>query len=116
MALAGGQFIHAAAHGVTVADILEPAYVPPIVHSFFPLHRTQNCNGVSEPLLVTELVDGVFIGCTINHMIVDDTSFWYFFNSWLEISRGSNEITLSPVLDRWFVDDPATPCEFLGRY
>ncbi|RVX21297.1 hypothetical protein CK203_001731 [Vitis vinifera] len=40
-------------------------------------HRTQNCNGVSEPLLVTELVDGVFIGCTINHMIVDDTSFWY---------------------------------------
>ena len=79
-------------------------------------HRTQNCNGVSEPLLVTELVDGVFIGCTINHMIVDDTSFWYFFNSWLEISRGSNEITLSPVLDRWFVDDPATPYEFLGRY
>ena len=66
--------------------------------------------------MVTELVDGVFIGCTINHMIVDDTSFWYFFNSWLEISRGSNEITLSPVLDRWFVDDPATPYEFLGRY
>ncbi|RVX21421.1 hypothetical protein CK203_001723 [Vitis vinifera] len=38
MAPTGAQFIHAAAHGVTVADILEPAYVPPIVHSFFLFH------------------------------------------------------------------------------
>ncbi|XP_034689343.1 uncharacterized acetyltransferase At3g50280-like [Vitis riparia] len=102
---AGAQFIHAAAPGVTLADILEPAYVSPIVHSFFPLDGTQNCNGVSEPLLavqVTELVDGVFIGCTSSHMIVDGTSFWHFFDSWSEISRGSNEITLSSALDRWY--------------
>lgn len=32
---AGAQFIHAAAGGVTVADILDPVYVPEIVSSFF---------------------------------------------------------------------------------
>ncbi|KAL6313097.1 hypothetical protein AAG906_021156 [Vitis piasezkii] len=75
-------FIYAAAYGVTVVEILEPAYVPPIVHSFFLRNGTQNCSGVSEQLLavqVTELLDGIFIGCTINHMR-------HFFNSWLEIS------------------------------
>ena len=46
MAPAGAQFIHAA-HGVTVADILEPAYVPPIVHSFFLFHS------VGTPPLMT---------------------------------------------------------------
>ncbi|KAL6313136.1 hypothetical protein AAG906_019606 [Vitis piasezkii] len=54
-----------------------PAYVPPIVHSFFLRNGTQNCSGVSEQLLavqVTELLDGIFIGCTINHMIVDGTA------------------------------------------
>ncbi|KAL6338833.1 hypothetical protein AAG906_023983 [Vitis piasezkii] len=109
---AGAQFVHAAADCVTVADILESVYVPRIVHSFFPLNGVRNSEGVSQPLLgvqVTELVDGIFIGCTINHSIADGASFWHFFNSWSEISRSSNEITLSPVLDRWFVDDARYP-------
>ncbi|KAG7989995.1 hypothetical protein I3843_02G003600 [Carya illinoinensis] len=69
---AGAQFVHATANGVvTIADILEPVYVPDrLVHSFFPLNGVQNCEGTSKPLLgvqVTELVDGIFIGCTLNH-------------------------------------------------
>ena len=109
---AGAQFIHAAARGVTAAGILESDSVPRIVYSFFPLDGTQNRNGVSEPLLavqVTELADGIFIGCTINHMIVDGASFWHFFNSWSEISRGSTEITVFPVFDRPFIDSPDHP-------
>ncbi|BFG38840.1 hypothetical protein CerSpe_251140 [Prunus speciosa] len=37
----------------------------------------------SKPLLavqITELVDGIFIGCTMNHSVVDGSSFWHFFN------------------------------------
>lgn len=105
---AGAQFVHAAAHDVTVADVLEAAYVPRIVLSFFPLHGVRNSAGVSEPLLavqVTELVDGIFIGCTVNHMVADGTSFWHFFNSWSEASRSSNNISLPPIFKPWFVDD-----------
>ncbi|KAJ9670701.1 hypothetical protein PVL29_026934 [Vitis rotundifolia] len=84
----------------------DPVYVPRIVSSFFPLDGTRNCYGVSEPLLavqVTELVDDIFIGCTMNHVVADGTSFWHFFNSWSGISRGSNKIFLSPVFKRWFM-------------
>ena len=107
---AGAQFIHAAAGSVTVAGILESVDVPRIMHSFFPLNNgVLNFEGVSQPLLgvqVTELVDGIFIGCTVNHSVADGTSFWHFFNTWSEISRGSGEIiTLSPVFDRCFLND-----------
>ncbi|KAJ6348156.1 hypothetical protein OIU76_004603 [Salix suchowensis] len=101
---AGAQFVHAAADGVTMADILHPVYVPPIVHSFFPLNGVLNYEAVSKPLLavqVTELADGIFVGCTMNHAAVDGTSFWNFFNSWSEIHRGLDQISNTPVLERW---------------
>ncbi|CAK7355074.1 unnamed protein product [Dovyalis caffra] len=59
--------------------------------------------GVSKPLLavqVTELVDGIFIGCTMNHSAGDGTSFWNFFNFWSDISRELDHISKHPVLDR----------------
>ena len=62
---AGADFVHAVAENVTVADILEPVFVPRIVHSFFPLNGVYNFHGVSIPLMevqVTELLDGFFIG------------------------------------------------------
>nr|GFA79055.1 uncharacterized acetyltransferase At3g50280-like [Tanacetum cinerariifolium] len=40
---------------------------------------------VTLPLLsvqVTELVDGIFIGGSINHVVADGTSFWRFMDSW----------------------------------
>ncbi|OVA15856.1 Transferase [Macleaya cordata] len=101
----GAEFIHAAAD-ITVADILVPTYVPRIVHSFFSLKGVMNYNGLSMPLLsvqVTELIDGIFIGCTINHTVCDGTSFWDFLNTWSEISRGgSDQISRLPILERWF--------------
>lgn len=45
---------------------------------------------------VTELGDGVFIGCTVNHAVVDGTSFWNFFNTFAEISKGAMKVTNSP--------------------
>ncbi|XVF61199.1 hypothetical protein PTKIN_Ptkin08bG0110700 [Pterospermum kingtungense] len=103
----GALFIHAEADGVTISDILKPVYVPSIVHSFFPLNGVNNFEGVFKPLLgvqVTELVDGIFVGCTINHSVVDGTSFWHFINSWSEISRGTSHLSKSPVFQRSFLD------------
>ncbi|KAL0318289.1 UNVERIFIED_CONTAM: BAHD acyltransferase DCR [Sesamum angustifolium] len=60
------------------------------------------------PLLAvqaTELVDGFFIGCTANHAVIDGTSFWHFFNSWSEISRGLETILKTPVFERWFASN-----------
>ncbi|KAE8654949.1 Catalytic, putative isoform 1 [Hibiscus syriacus] len=106
---AGALFIHAKVDGVTVSDVLEPVYVPSIILSFFPLNGLTNYAGISEPLLgvqVTELADGVFLGCTMNHSVVDGTSFWHFINSWSEISRGwSIHISKPPVFRRSFFDN-----------
>ncbi|MCL7031552.1 hypothetical protein MKW94_029599 [Papaver nudicaule] len=143
----GVEFIHAAAP-VTLNDILSPHFVPPIVRSFFTLHEPDdgsmlmvNHDGHTTPLLsvqVTELVDGYFIGCSVNHAVADGTSFWNFFNAWAEICRGKENsedlISRRPILERWFlkenqeeVDNPDENSiiinlpfshhdEFLGRY
>ncbi|KAL6540858.1 hypothetical protein OROMI_024741 [Orobanche minor] len=103
---AGAQFVHSVAQNVTVCYILEPIFIPPIVHSFFPLNEVYNYEGVSNPLLgvqITELSDGIFIGCTMNHVAGDGTTFWNFMNSWSEISRGNglNQISNPPVFENW---------------
>ncbi|KAJ4838236.1 hypothetical protein Tsubulata_011302, partial [Turnera subulata] len=100
----GALFVHAVADDVTVADILKPIYVPPVISSFFPLNGMLNREGVSKPLIafqVTELVDGIFIGCTLNHAVGDGNTFWNFFNCWSEISRGMKRLTNPPAIDRW---------------
>ncbi|KAJ1389107.1 Transferase [Sesbania bispinosa] len=111
----GALFVHATAENTTVADILQPNYVPPIVHSFFPLNGVRNYEGTSQPLLavqVTELVDGIFIGCTMNHVVVDGKSFWLFFNSWAEISRGCLKVSKITAFDRWFMHEIDRPIRF----
>ncbi|KEH31455.1 putative shikimate O-hydroxycinnamoyltransferase [Medicago truncatula] len=104
----GALFIHAAAENTSVFDIVKPNYVPSIVHSFFPFNKVKNYEGTSKPLLavqVTELVDGIFIGFSINHVVVDGKSFWHFINSWSEISRGFDQLSKLPTLNRWFLDE-----------
>lgn len=100
----GGQFVHAAADGVGVADILDPVYVPEdIVSNFFSMNGILNYEGVSKPLLavqVTKLVDGIFIGCTMNHSVVEGSSFWHFFNTWSKISRSGKNSEPPPIFDR----------------
>ncbi|XP_030926264.1 uncharacterized acetyltransferase At3g50280-like [Quercus lobata] len=105
----GAQFVHAVVDDLTVADILDPIYVPDIVNSFFLMNGVLNYQGISKPLLgvqVTELIDGIFIGCTINHCVVDGSSFWHFFNTWSEISRGNiinpTSQLFSPIFRRCF--------------
>ncbi|KAK9135940.1 hypothetical protein Syun_015270 [Stephania yunnanensis] len=95
---AGVELIHAIApSNVTVADIKNPIVVPNIVHDFFPLNGSLNCDP-DIPLLAvqaTELVDGVFIGVTMNHAAVDGTSFWHFINTWSEICRTGSDHFIS---------------------
>ncbi|KAK6287852.1 hypothetical protein POUND7_014031 [Theobroma cacao] len=115
----GALFIHAEADGVTISDIVKPVYVPSLVHSFFPLNGVKNYEGFSNPLLgvqVTELVDGVFVGCTINHSVVDGSSFWHFFNSWSEISRGSIPLSKLPVFQRSFFNSINYPIRIPRSY
>ena len=73
----GAQFIHAAAD-MTISDILSSIYIPQVLQSFFDHDRVINHDGHTLSLLsiqVTGLVDGIFIGCSTNHSMVDGTSF-----------------------------------------
>ncbi|KAM3710361.1 hypothetical protein ACB098_01G025300 [Castanea mollissima] len=105
----GSKLIHASLN-MTVSDILSPIDVPSVVQSFFDHNMAVNYDGHTMSLLsiqVTELKDGIFIGCSMNHSIVDGTSFWHFFNTWSEIfgAHGNNiSITRPPIHKRWFPD------------
>ncbi|XP_074590044.1 LOW QUALITY PROTEIN: putative acetyltransferase At3g50280 [Curcuma longa] len=110
----GADFIHASAPSVTVSSILHSLYVPPVVLSFFPLNRALSYDGHRLPLLatqVTELADGIFIACSLNHAVADGTVFWNFFNSWSQICRsgGCPEVSIPPAIDRWFLDSCIPP-------
>ncbi|KAK9059193.1 hypothetical protein SSX86_021812 [Deinandra increscens subsp. villosa] len=101
----GARFIHSTVN-LTVADILTPTDVPLIVQSFFDHHQAIDHDGHEQSLLtvqVTVLTDGIFLGCSINHMLVDGSSFWHFFNSLSEVfnSKRMTPLTRPPVLERW---------------
>uniref|UniRef100_A0A803MV07 anthranilate N-benzoyltransferase n=2 Tax=Chenopodium quinoa TaxID=63459 RepID=A0A803MV07_CHEQI len=105
----GVRFVHAKLD-VTISDIVTPN-VPSVVRSFFDFSDGElNFDGHTRPLLsiqVTELIDGIFIGCSMNHAIVDGTSYWHFWNVWSEIHRANGKdvsISRSPIHDRWFPD------------
>ncbi|KAF3778776.1 putative acetyltransferase [Nymphaea thermarum] len=103
---AGAQFVVAACHGISVADLTADGDVPGSVRSFFPLTGALNHDGHSLPLLavqITELADGMFIGCSFNHSIADGESMWHFINCWSELCRGSRQISRPPLLDRAFL-------------
>lgn len=95
---AGAEFTHAVAPSFTL-PLLLPACsdVPPHVKCLFAMDDAVSYQGHYRPLAsfqVTELGDGaVFIGCTINHAILDGTSFWNFFNGWAELCRGGAQAT-----------------------
>ncbi|XP_059276403.1 uncharacterized acetyltransferase At3g50280-like [Lycium ferocissimum] len=105
---AGVEFTHAVSPKLTVSAIHSSS----TLITLFPLNNVLNVECVTKPLFgvqVTELVDGYFIGCTMNHSLVDGTSFWHFFNSWSEISRGYEVISKFPVLERYFLDKMEVP-------
>ncbi|XP_060974939.1 uncharacterized acetyltransferase At3g50280-like [Cannabis sativa] len=131
----GAKFIYSTLD-LTISDIISPTDVPcKIVQSLFDHHKSVSHDGHTMSLLsiqVTELVDGVFIGCSMNHSVGDGTSYWNFVNMWSEIFRAQefsgnnniNSISRPPILKRWFPDGhgpiinlPYTnPDEFIGRF
>ncbi|XP_054824842.1 uncharacterized acetyltransferase At3g50280-like [Prosopis cineraria] len=109
---AGVSFVHAVAENTSIAHIIEPTYVPSILHSFFPLGNFKNFEGTQVPLMavqVTELVDGIFVACSMNHCLFDVKPAWDFWNAWAEISRnGLNHIASDSKFasfERWFPHD-----------
>uniref|UniRef100_A0ACD5XC31 Uncharacterized protein n=1 Tax=Avena sativa TaxID=4498 RepID=A0ACD5XC31_AVESA len=117
----GAEFIHAAAPGVTIADITGWIHTPPVVYAFFPLNHVLGVDAVADaestaqPVLsaqVTELANGVFIGMSLNHTVGDGFAFWEFFNAWSEIHRGGEMIPPTrpaPVVQRFFLDACPVP-------
>nr|XP_043631489.1 protein ENHANCED PSEUDOMONAS SUSCEPTIBILITY 1 [Erigeron canadensis] len=99
----GAQFVHADATHLSVSDILSPIHVPESVKSFFAFDRMVSYEGHFNPLLavqVTELKDGLFIGFSVNHAVVDGTSLWNFINTFADVCRGVKLITKQPCFTR----------------
>ncbi|KAK8465366.1 hypothetical protein PHAVU_009G066650 [Phaseolus vulgaris] len=131
----GARFIYAALD-VTISDLLSPVDIPSVFHSFFDHHKALNHDGHTMPLLsiqVTELVDGVFIGCSMNHSVGDGTSFWNFFNTWSQIFQAQSQaenheydvpISHQPLHNSWFPNNCSPPIslpfkhhdEFINRF
>ncbi|KAK4778168.1 hypothetical protein SAY87_018355 [Trapa incisa] len=101
---AGAELLHARADNMSVADILLPKHVPKSVNKLFALDRTVSYEGHFKPILavqVTELSDGVFIGCSVNHAVMDGTSFWNFFNTFADVCRdGVRRVSSVPDFSR----------------
>lgn len=100
---AGVDFIHANAGHIFIRDLLSPIHVPDSFKEFFAFDRTVSYDGHFKPIMavqVTELADGVFIGCAVNHAVTDGTSFWNFFNTFADLSRGLKRISRAPCFER----------------
>ncbi|XP_031483835.2 uncharacterized acetyltransferase At3g50280-like [Nymphaea colorata] len=98
----GVEFTVSKAAGLCISDLVSDV-VPETINSFFPLVSAIGYDGHYRPLLavqVTEVVDGVVIGCSMNHVIGDGGSFWHFVESWSELSAGAKTITRPPVTER----------------
>ncbi|KAL3531718.1 hypothetical protein ACH5RR_005239 [Cinchona calisaya] len=97
----GVDFVYAKALYLSLATLL-PSHlhdIPPCFRKFFQFDNTLSYAGHHKPLVavqVTELNGGVFIGCTINHAVVDGTSFWNFFNTFAEVCKGAKMISKYP--------------------
>ncbi|XP_027173167.1 BAHD acyltransferase DCR [Coffea eugenioides] len=101
---AGVDFVHAKALHLSLptlvpSDQLHLHDIPPCFRKFFQFDHTLSYAGHHKPLLavqVTELNGGLFIGCTMNHAVVDGTSFWNFFNAFAEACKGAKRTSKSP--------------------
>jgi hypothetical protein len=109
---------------VTICDVAASLYVPRVVWFFFPLDGMLSWDAVldSRPVLaaqVTQLAHGVFVAKSLNHGVVDGTTFWLLFNTWAEIHRrrvsggedcyGDELATPLPVFERCFLLDKGCP-------
>ncbi|KAI7996463.1 BAHD acyltransferase DCR [Camellia lanceoleosa] len=111
----GIEFVHAEAKHLFIDDILIPVDVPNCFKEFFAFDNTLSYAARHKPLAavqVTELGDGIFVGCTVNHAVTDGTSFWNFFNTFAEICRGAMDISKLPDFRRNTVFDSRAVLRF----
>ncbi|XP_043698803.1 uncharacterized acetyltransferase At3g50280-like [Telopea speciosissima] len=111
----GADFFHVNATYLSLRDILSPLHVPDSVKKLFVFDGAVSYDGHFKPITavqVTELADGVFIGCTVNHAVVDGTSLWNFFNTFAEVCRGANRISNPPDFRRNLVKDSPAVLRF----
>ncbi|XP_029129575.1 uncharacterized acetyltransferase At3g50280 isoform X1 [Cajanus cajan] len=111
----GVRLIHATLD-MSVSDILTSADNSTIVQSLFDHHKVSNHDGHTMPLFsakVTKLVDGLFVGCSMNHAVGDGVAFFNFISAWFEVARAQVRaggpldnvpISRPPIHDRWFPD------------
>ncbi|XP_058729074.1 BAHD acyltransferase DCR [Vicia villosa] len=105
---AGVEFVHAKAKHLTINTIISPSLIDvhPCFQEFFAYDLPVSYSGHNIPLAavqVTELADGVFIGCTVNHSVTDGTSFWHFFNTFAAVTKNTTaavKISKSPDFTR----------------
>lgn len=113
----GVDFFHAKVPHLSTAALLPPpdCDIPLAFRRFFQFDNTLSYAGHNKPLVavqVTELSDAVFVGCTVNHAVVDGTSFWNFFNTFAEMAKGAKKISKSPVFGRDTVFDSQAVLDF----
>eukprot|EP00253_Pinus_taeda_P015472 PITA_15472 len=102
---AGVDLIEASAPDVGIQEVASTEADPGVVAQLFALDGAINVDGRFLPLLVvqvTKLRDGVAIGFTVNHVVVDGTSLWNFINSWADLCRGATTISHPPLHSRCF--------------
>ncbi|KAK9667185.1 hypothetical protein RND81_14G239300 [Saponaria officinalis] len=105
----GAKIIHAGTKNISISDILYSGHVPGIVQKFYDFGEEYiNYDCHTRPLLsvqVTELVDGVFLGFSMCHSVVDGTSFMHFISILSEIfcSNLSLDISRVPIFDHGVV-------------
>lgn len=97
----GADFLHAKVPHLSVVTLIPESDgdIPEAYRRFFPFDNTLSYAGHSKALLavqVTELKDAVFVGCAVNHAVVDGTSLWNFFNTFAEMARGVKMISRLP--------------------
>ncbi|XP_051130449.1 BAHD acyltransferase DCR-like [Andrographis paniculata] len=97
----GVDFYHAKAAHLSATALLpeKDRDIPAAYRRFFQCDKMLSYSGHEKPLVavqVTELNDAVFVGCSVNHAVVDGTSFWNFFNTFAEMARGVKRISKSP--------------------
>ncbi|XP_031481973.1 uncharacterized acetyltransferase At3g50280-like [Nymphaea colorata] len=112
----GVEFTVSKAAGLCISDLVSDV-VPETVNSFFPLVAAIGYDGHYRPLLaiqVTEVMDGVVIGCSMNHAIADGGSFCHFVKSWSELSAGAKTITRQPMTERPLIHKEVGQMRFIA--
>lgn len=102
----GARFVYASLNSMS-QDIVVPNHKSDVLNLLFDHSEAINHDGHTSSLLtiqVTELVDSIFIGCSINHMVCDGSSFWHFLSTLSEIFKANgkiSELSRIPIHDRF---------------